>query len=74
LSRSRLRLGDQNGNHNFYKDLKAKLDQQQGITVIETLAPERYREAGIPGARREAQEQYIAELGIVPSGSTMRVQ
>jgi rhodanese-related sulfurtransferase len=30
-------------------DLKAKLDQKQ-ITVVETLAPERYREAHIPGA------------------------
>jgi rhodanese-related sulfurtransferase len=32
------------------KDLKAKLDRKQGITVVETLAPERYREAHIPGA------------------------
>jgi rhodanese-related sulfurtransferase len=32
------------------KDLKAKLDRNQGITVVETLAPERYREAHIPGA------------------------
>jgi rhodanese-related sulfurtransferase len=31
------------------KDLKAKLDRKQ-ITVVETLAPERYREAHIPGA------------------------
>ena len=30
-------------------DLKSKLDQKQ-ITVVETLAPERYREAHIPGA------------------------
>jgi len=32
------------------KGLKAKLDQKQKITVVETLAPERYREAHIPGA------------------------
>ena len=29
------------------KDLKSKLDQKQ-VTVVETLAPERYREAHIP--------------------------
>ena len=32
------------------KDLKSKLDKKQGITLVETLAPERYREAHIPGA------------------------
>jgi len=32
------------------KDLKAKLNRKEKITVIETLAPERYREAHIPGA------------------------
>jgi rhodanese-related sulfurtransferase len=31
------------------EDLKAKVDQKQ-ITVVETLAPERYREAHMPGA------------------------
>jgi len=31
------------------KDLKSKLDQKK-VTVVETLAPERYREAHIPGA------------------------
>jgi len=31
------------------KDLKSKLDRKQ-ITLVETLAPERYREAHIPGA------------------------
>lgn len=30
-------------------DLKSKLDRKQ-ITVVETLAPERYRDAHIPGA------------------------
>jgi rhodanese-related sulfurtransferase len=32
------------------KDLKARLDRKDGVTVVETLAPERYREAHIPGA------------------------
>ena len=32
------------------KDLKSKLDKKQGITVVETLAPGRYREAHLPGA------------------------
>jgi rhodanese-related sulfurtransferase len=31
------------------KDLKSKLDKKK-VTVVETLAPERYREAHIPGA------------------------
>ena len=31
------------------QDLKSKLDKKQ-ITVVETPAPERYREAHIPGA------------------------
>lgn len=31
------------------RELKTKLDQKQ-ITVVGTLAPERYREAHIPGA------------------------
>jgi rhodanese-related sulfurtransferase len=30
-------------------DLKTKLEQKR-VTVVETLAPERYREAHIPGA------------------------
>jgi hypothetical protein len=30
------------------EDLKAKLDRKEGIQVVETLAPERYREAHIP--------------------------
>jgi rhodanese-related sulfurtransferase len=32
------------------KDLKGKLDRSENIKVVETLAPERYREAHIPGA------------------------
>ena len=43
------------------KDLKSKLDKKQGITVVETLAPERYQEAHIPGALNIAPEQ-IREL------------
>ncbi len=31
------------------KDLQAKLDRKQEITVVETLAPERYRAAHMPG-------------------------
>ena len=31
------------------KDLKSKLNKKQGITVVETLVPERYREAHFPG-------------------------
>ena len=40
------------------KDLKSKLDKKQGITVVETLAPERYREAHIPGALNIPPEQH----------------
>lgn len=32
------------------EDLKAKLDGKDPIKVVETLAPERYRETHIPGA------------------------
>jgi rhodanese-related sulfurtransferase len=38
------------------EDLKAKLDRKQ-VTVVETLAPERYREAHIPGALNLPPEQ-----------------
>ena len=41
-------------------DLKSKLDQKQ-VTVVETLAPERYREAHIPGALNIPPER-IKEL------------
>jgi hypothetical protein len=30
------------------EDLKAKLDRKDPVTVVETLAPERYREAHFP--------------------------
>jgi len=43
------------------KDLKAKLDRKDSVTVVETLAPERYREAHIPGALNIPPEQ-IKEL------------
>jgi rhodanese-related sulfurtransferase len=36
--------------------LKAKLDRKQ-VTLVETLAPERYREAHIPGAVNIPPEQ-----------------
>lgn len=42
-------------------DLKAKLDRKEGIKVVETLAPERYREAHIPGALNIPPER-IKEL------------
>ncbi|HXM65860.1 MAG TPA: rhodanese-like domain-containing protein [Candidatus Acidoferrum sp.] len=32
------------------KALKAKLDRKGSVKVVETLAPERYREAHLPGA------------------------
>lgn len=41
-------------------DLKTKLDQKR-VTIVETLAPERYREAHIPRALNIPPEQ-IAEL------------
>jgi hypothetical protein len=43
------------------KDLKSKLDKKQAITVVETLAPERYREAHLPGALNIPPER-IKEL------------
>lgn len=43
------------------QDLKAKLDSKEGITVVETLAPERYREVHLPGALNIPPEQ-IKEL------------
>ncbi len=42
-------------------DLKSKLDRKEKITVVETLAPERYREAHIPGALNIPPDQ-IKEL------------
>jgi rhodanese-related sulfurtransferase len=52
------------------KDLKGKLDRKQ-ITVIETLAPERYREAHIPGALNIPPER-IKELApqLLPNKDT----
>jgi rhodanese-related sulfurtransferase len=43
------------------KDLKAKLDRKESLKVVETLAPERYREAHIPGALNIPPER-IKEL------------
>ena len=39
------------------RDLKAKLDRKESITLVETLAPERYREAHLPGAVNIPPEQ-----------------
>jgi len=46
------------------EDLKAKLDRKESIKVVETLAPERYREAHIPGALNIPPEK-IKELAAV---------
>ena len=43
------------------KDLRAKLDRKENVTLVETLAPERYREAHLPGAVNIPPEQ-IKEL------------
>jgi rhodanese-related sulfurtransferase len=43
------------------KDLRVKLEKKQNITVVETLAPERYNEAHIPGALNIPPEK-IKEL------------
>jgi rhodanese-related sulfurtransferase len=43
------------------QDLKAKLERNEGIKVVETLAPQRFREAHIPGALNIPPEQ-IKEL------------
>ena len=53
------------------KDLKSKLDKKQGITVVETLAPERYREAHLPGALNIPPER-IKELApqLLPNKDT----
>jgi rhodanese-related sulfurtransferase len=50
------------------KDLKAKIDGNESITVVETLAPELYREAHIPGALNIPPER-IKELApqLLPS-------
>jgi rhodanese-related sulfurtransferase len=43
------------------KDLKGKLDRHENVKVVETLAPERYGEAHIPGALNIPPEK-IKEL------------
>ena len=43
------------------EDLKAKLDRKDPVKVVETLAPERYREAHLPGALNIPPEK-IKEL------------
>jgi len=50
------------------EDLKAKLDRKEAIKLVETLAPERYREAHIPGSLNIPPER-IKELApqLLPS-------
>jgi rhodanese-related sulfurtransferase len=43
------------------EDLRARLDRKENIKVVETLAPERFREAHIPGALNIPPEK-IKEL------------
>ena len=43
------------------KDLKTRLDDKDRITLVETLAPERYREAHLSGAMNFLPER-IKEL------------
>ena len=43
------------------EQLKAKIDRKDAIKLVETLAPERYREAHLPGAMNIPPEQ-IKEL------------
>jgi len=42
-------------------ELKTKRDRKENVTLVETLAPERYREAHIPGALNIPPER-IKEL------------
>ena len=53
------------------KDLKGKIDRKQNVTIVETLAPERYREAHIPGALNIPPER-IKELAsqLLPNKDT----
>jgi len=53
------------------KDLRAKLDRKESIKVIETLAPERYREAHLPGALNIPPEK-VRELApqLLPNKDT----
>jgi len=43
------------------EQLKTKIDRKDAIKLVETLAPERYREAHLPGAMNIPPEQ-IKEL------------
>jgi len=50
------------------KELEAKLERKENVTVVETLAPERFRTAHIPGALNIPPEK-IKELApqLLPS-------
>jgi rhodanese-related sulfurtransferase len=61
VHRKRHRQGDQNGKHNLYKRPESQTGSQSSIKVVETLAPERHREAHIPGALNIPPER-IKEL------------
>ena len=43
------------------EELKAKLERKENVTLVETLAPERFRQAHIPGALNIPPEK-IKEL------------
>jgi len=43
------------------QDLKARLDRKENLTLVETLAPERFRDAHLPGATNIPPEK-IKEL------------
>jgi rhodanese-related sulfurtransferase len=54
--------GGQNGSHYFYRTTERQArPEKESIRVIETLAPERYRDAHIPGALNIPPEK-IKEL------------
>ena len=49
------------------EDLKAKLDRKDPVTIVETLAPERYREAHLPGALNIPPEQIKNSPQLLPN-------
>jgi len=51
----------ENGKHHFYERPEGQAKPKRPVKVVETLAPERYREAHIPGALNIPPEQ-IKEL------------
>jgi hypothetical protein len=49
------------------KDLKAKSGRKGGIRLVETLAPECYREAHLPGAFKHSPERTRTAV-VTPQG------